>query len=119
MLILELIDAAKVLVRFGAILGIFLGLIVTVWYGYNIVLRLSQPLPVINIYDAILFIISFISIGLSYLIYSRYYIHIDDKPFETAIIIVLLGLFIAIGTWIIGGLIILLGGVIILIDEIA
>jgi hypothetical protein len=114
---MELLDAAKALVKFGAILGIVLGLFSVFYWTYFIVIGASSPLFAVNFYEVLLFSLSLIAIGLSYYVLTRVPQRLEDDPWQSGVYLIGMGIFIAIGAWGIAGLLIVIGAVFILMDE--
>ena len=117
MCILELVEAAEHLVRFGAILGIVLGLISTFFWVYVVLLGLGPPSFAVNFYEVLMLIASLSALFLSYLVLSRFPQYIESDPSRSAIYLVILGIVIAIGSWGIAGLLIVISAILILIEE--
>jgi hypothetical protein len=116
-LLLELIEAAEYLVRIGSILGIVLGLISGFFWGYVVLLGIGPPYFAVNIYEILMLIASLFAIFFSYFVLSRFPKRIETNPFRSALHLVGLGIVIAIGSWGLAGLLIVIGAVLILIDE--
>ncbi|MHA2428212.1 MAG: hypothetical protein ACXADB_09335 [Candidatus Hermodarchaeia archaeon] len=114
---MELLDAAKALVKFGAILGMVLGLISVFYWAYFIVIGASSPFFTLNFYEVLLFILSLIAIGLSYYVLTRVPQRLEVDPWQSAFYLIGMGILIAIGAWGIAGLLIVLGAVFILMEE--
>ena len=114
---MDLVDAAKGLVKFGSILGIVLGLFSVFYWAYFIVLGASSPFFALNFYEVLLFILSLIAIGLSYYVLTRFPQRLEVDPWRSALYLIGMGVLIAIGAWGIAGLFIVIGGVFILMVE--
>lgn len=114
---MELLEVADHLVKFGAILGIVLGLISTFFWAYVILLGLGLPVFAVNFYELFMLVVSLIALLLSYFVMSRFSQQIDADPSRWALYLVGLGIIIAIGSWGVAGLLIVVGAILILIDE--
>jgi hypothetical protein len=62
-------------------------------------------------------IASILALALSYLILNRFSQRLETDPMRSALYLVGLGIIIAIGAWGIAGLLLVIGAVLILIDE--
>ena len=114
---MELVDAAKLLLRLGAILGIFLGIISMVFWINLIFLRSFAPVISVNIFEVLMFTASLIAVIACYFIIARFEPRWEDDPFRAGLILIALGIIVAIGAWGIAGLLLVISGVLILIDE--
>ncbi len=114
---MELLEVADHLVKFGAILGIVLGLISTFFWAYVILLGLGLPVFAVNFYELFMLVVSLSALLLSYFVMSRFSQQIDADPSRWALYLVGLGIIIAIGSWGVAGLLIVVGAILILIDE--
>ena len=114
---MELLDAAKVLVKLGAILGMVLGLFSVFYWAYFIVIGASSPFFAVNFYEVLLFTLSLIAIGLSYYILTRGPQRLEDEPWRSAIYLIGMGILIAVGAWGIAGLLIVIGAVVVMMEE--
>ncbi len=115
--ILELMDAAQTLLRYGALLGIVLGLFSTLFWLYTLIIRAFSPFFSLSLIDLFMFGMSLLAIILSYFVLNRIPQKIEDDPLRTALLIFILGVFIAIGSWGIAGLIIIISALFIFINE--
>lgn len=114
---MELIEAANHLIKFGAILGLVLGLVSFLFWIYVIILGLGPPIFAVNVFDILLASASIATILISYYILTRFPLRIQEDPARSAVFLILLGIVIAIGAWGIAGLLIAIGAVLILIEE--
>ena len=114
---MDIRDIAKLLVRIGAFLGMLLGIFATAWLLWLFVLKIMQPVSSINIFEIAFIIFGAVAITLSYLVYTRYLPSIDQDPFGTGTYFIVFGILIAIGAWGIGGLLIVIGGFLLIVEE--
>ncbi len=114
---MELMKAAENLVKYGAILGLVLGLLSTLFWGYVILIGIGPPFFVVNYYEIFMVIVSLAAMLLSYLVLTRFPHQIEADPSRAALFLIGLGIIIAIGSWGVAGLLLVIGGVLILIDE--
>ncbi len=117
MLQLDLIESAQTLIKFGAILGMVLGLLSMLFWLFSILLRFGLPFFLVNIFDSVLLAMSVLAIILSYYILTRFSSRLEEDPSHNALILIGLGILVAIGSWGIAGLLIIIGAVFILIEE--
>jgi hypothetical protein len=114
---MDLIEAANHLVKFGAILGIALGLLSLLYWAYIIMVGLMPPYFGINFYELFMMSISLVTIFLAYYVLTQFPQRIEVDPSRSALYLVGLGIIIAIGSWGLTGLLIVIGAVLILVDE--
>ena len=114
---MELMDAAISLQRYGALLGIVLGLISVIFWGYIVFIGMSPPFFVVNIYEIFLLVISFLAMIFSYVVLTRFPQRVEEDPSRNALFLIGIGFIIAFGAWGIAGLLIVLSAVLILMDE--
>lgn len=110
-------DAAQTLIKFGAIFGLVLALVSTFYWLSIILVRMGFLLVSINIYDALMIGFSLVAIFLCYVIFTRFPQRIEEEPSRSALYLVGLGIVIAVGAWGIAGLLIIIGAILVLIDE--
>lgn len=110
-------DAAQTMLRYGAILGIVLGLFSTLYWLYILVIRATSPFSSLSLVDLFMFVMSLLAIILSYFVLNRIPSKIEDDPLRTALIIFILGILIAIGAWGIAGLVLIISAFFIFISE--
>ena len=114
---MDLMRAAQNLAKVGALLGIVLGLFSLLFWSYTIFSRTGFLLWAINLLDAVMAVMSVLAIVASYFIYSRFSTRIAEDAFNFGLILIGLGIIIAIGAWGIAGILVVLSGVLILVDE--
>ncbi|TRO56295.1 hypothetical protein E2P64_06110 [Candidatus Bathyarchaeota archaeon] len=114
---MELIEAAEYLVRVGAILGLVLGLLSSLYWGFIVLLGFAPPYLAVNVYEILMLIVSILALGFCYTILSRFLQWLQADPMRAALYLIGLGIIVAIGAWGIAGLLIVIGAVLILIDE--
>ncbi len=114
---MDLNETAHTLIKIGAILGIVLGLFSTLFWLYTVIVRMGLPLFLVNVYDLIMLFMSILAIGLCYFIFNRISQFLEADPTRTAIYLIILGIVVAIGALGIAGLLLILGAVLILIEE--
>ncbi|MFX1566237.1 MAG: hypothetical protein ACFFCH_09620 [Promethearchaeota archaeon] len=114
---MELTEVADHLIKFGAILGIVLGLVSFLFWIYIILLGLGPPFFAVNFYDLFMVSTSLLSIVIGYYVLTRFPHRISEDPARSAIYLILLGIVVAFGAWGIAGLLIAIGAVLILIEE--
>lgn len=114
---MDLIEAANRLLQFGAILGMVLGLLSTLFWAYFIIIGLGPPFFVVNLFEVFLVIFSVAALLLSYFVLTRFPERIRLDPSRSALYLVGLSFIIAIGSWGIAGLLIVIGAILVLIDE--
>jgi hypothetical protein len=114
---MDLIESAQTLVKFGAILGMVLGLLSMLFWLFTILLRFCLPFFLVNVFDSVLFMMSIFAILISYYILTRFSPRLEEDPSHNALILVGLGILVAIGSWGIAGLLIIIGAVLVLIEE--
>ena len=115
--IMDLVRTALNLAKVGALLGIALGLFSMLFWAYVIFSRTGFLLWAINLLDVGMAVTSLLAIIASYFIYSRISNRISEDAFNAGLVLVGLGILIAIGTWAIAGVIIVVSGVLLLIEE--
>jgi hypothetical protein len=103
--------------RTGAILGIALGGLSTLFWGNLILVRSLAPVFSVNLFELLLFLVSIGAIISCYYLYTRFSSRIENDPSNAGLVLVGLGIFVAIGSWGIAGLLLVISGVLILIDE--
>ncbi|MFX0079773.1 MAG: hypothetical protein ACFE8O_11095 [Candidatus Hermodarchaeota archaeon] len=103
--------------RFGSILGIVLGSLSTMFWGYLIFVRFLAPLFSVNLFELLLLLVSVGSIITCYCLYTRFPPRIESDPSNAGLVLVGLGIFVAIGSWGVAGLLLVISGILILIDE--
>jgi hypothetical protein len=114
---MDLMKAAQNLAKVGALLGIVLGLFSALFWAYVIFSRTGLLLWAINLLDAGMGLMSVIAIFASYFVYSRVSERIVEDAFNNGLVLVGLGILIAIGAWGIAGIVLVISGVLILIEE--
>ncbi|MFX1318413.1 MAG: hypothetical protein ACFE9O_04655 [Promethearchaeota archaeon] len=114
---MELIETAGYLVRVGAILGLVLGLLSSLYWGYTVLLGIGPPYLAVNVYEILMLIISIFALGICYFILNRFPQWFQVDPMRAALYLVGLGIIVAIGAWGIAGLLLVIGAILILIDE--
>ncbi|MDO8056413.1 MAG: hypothetical protein Q6361_06085 [Candidatus Hermodarchaeota archaeon] len=114
---MDLVRTALNLAKVGALLGIALGLFSMLFWAYVIFSRTGFLLWAINLLDVGMAVTSLLAIIASYFIYSRISNRISEDAFNAGLVLVGLGILIAIGTWAIAGVIIVVSGVLLLIEE--
>ncbi|MFX1576890.1 MAG: hypothetical protein ACFFCF_06925 [Promethearchaeota archaeon] len=114
---MDLIEAANRLLKFGSILGMVLGLLSTLFWVYFIIIGLGPPFFVVNLYEVLLAIFSVAALLLSYFVLTRFPGRIRLDPSRSALYLVGIGFIIAIGSWGIAGLLIVIAAILVLIDE--
>ena len=114
---MDLMRVAQNLANVGSLLGIVLGLFSTLFWSYIILSRTGFLLWAINLLDAGMCIMSILAIVASYFVYSRISDRIAEDALNAGLLLVGLGIVIAIGTWGIAGIIVVVSGVFVLIEE--
>lgn len=103
--------------RSGAILGLVLGLLSTLFWGYLIFVRSLAPVFSVNLFELLMLLVSVGAIIICYYLYTRFPPRIESDPSNAGLVLVGLGIIVAIGSWGVAGLLIVLSGIFILIDE--
>ncbi|MDO8123648.1 MAG: hypothetical protein Q6364_04645 [Candidatus Hermodarchaeota archaeon] len=103
--------------RCGSILGIVLGVLSTLFWGNLIFVRSLAPVFSVNLFELFLLLVSIGAIISCYYLYTRFPPRIENDPSNTGLVLVGLGIFVAIGSWGIAGLLLVISGILILIDE--
>ena len=103
--------------RFGSIFGIVLGLLSTLFWGNLIFVRSLAPVFSVNLFELLLLLASIGAIITCYYLYTRFPPRIESDPSNAGLILVGLGIFVAIGSWGVAGLLLVISGILILIDE--
>ncbi|MFX1300057.1 MAG: hypothetical protein ACFFAL_00710 [Promethearchaeota archaeon] len=114
---MDLIDTARLLMRWGSILGIVLGVLSALFWGNLILVRSLAPLFSVNLFELLLFLVSIGAIISCFYIYTRFPHRLENDPSNTGLVLVVLGIFVAIGSWGVAGLLLVISGILILIDE--
>ncbi len=103
--------------RSGSILGIILGVLSTLFWGNLIFVRSLAPVFSVNLFELLLLLVSIIAIISCYYIYTRFPTRIENDPSNAGLVLVGLGILVAIGSWGVAGLLLVISGILILIDE--
>jgi len=114
---MELTEAAEYLIRVGAILGLVLGLLSSLYWGFIVLLGIGPPYLAVNVYEILMLIVSILALGFCYTILSRFPHWLQADSMRAALYLIGLGIIVAIGAWGIAGLLLVIGAVLILIDE--
>jgi hypothetical protein len=114
---MDLMKAAHNLAKVGALLGIVLGLFSTLFWSYVVLSRTGFLFWAINLLDAGMAIMSILAVIASYFVFSRISNRIDEDTFNAGLLLVGLGVVIAIGAWGIAGIVVVVSGVLLLIEE--
>jgi hypothetical protein len=103
--------------RSGAILGMVLGLLSTLFWAYLIFVRSLAPVFSVNLFELFMLLVSVGAIITCYYLYTRFPPRIESDPSNTGLMLVGLGIFVAIGSWGVAGLLLVISGILILVDE--
>ena len=103
--------------RIGAILGMVLGALSTLFWAYLIFVRSLAPVFSVNLFELFMLLVSVGAIFACYYLYTRFQPRIESDPSNAGLVLVGLGIFVAVGSWGIAGLLLVISGILILIDE--
>jgi len=103
--------------RTGAILGMVLGLLSTLFWANLIFVRALAPVFSVNLFELLMLLVSVGAIITCYYLHTRFPPRIESDPSNAGLMLVGLGVFVAIGSWGVAGLLLVISGILILIDE--
>ena len=109
-------DTAKLLVRIGAILGIILGIASAAIYGLWLATDLAWG-SFSFVFDAAFLAMGIVSIICAFIVYTKYLPQMETDPKSIVIYLIIFGILMMFGTWGIGGLLVLIGGILILVES--
>jgi len=112
-------ETAKLLVKYGALLGIILGIVAIAFAGLSIITTIAfwswwgfSIIPFIASIG-----LGILSVICSFLVYTVYYPKLDKDPKGNAIYLIIFGILMMIGAWGIGGLLVLIGAILIFVEQ--
>ncbi|MFX1563438.1 MAG: hypothetical protein ACFFDP_09040 [Promethearchaeota archaeon] len=112
-------ETAKLLVRYGALIGIILGIVAIAFSGLSLVASIAfwawwgfSIIPTVASIG-----LSVLSVICSFLVYTVYYPKMDKDPKGIAVYLIIFGILMMIGAWGIGGLLVLIGAILIFLDQ--
>ncbi|MFX0169587.1 MAG: hypothetical protein ACFE89_09580 [Candidatus Hodarchaeota archaeon] len=114
---MDLIRTSRTLAKVGGLLGIVLGIFSAIFWIYIIISRTGFLLWAINLLDATMSVMSVLAILAGYYVYNKASGQISENPFNFGLLLVGLGIIVAIGAWGFAGLLVVISGVLILIEE--
>lgn len=116
---MEYFETAKLLVKYGALLGIIFGFVAIAFSGLSIITTIAfwywwgySIIPSIASIG-----LGILSIICSFLVYTVYYPKLETDPKGTAIYLIIFGILMMIGAWGIGGLLVLIGALLIFFEQ--
>ena len=114
---MELTETAEYFLKFGSLLGVILGLLSLFFWAYLVLLGVGPPYMIVNFYEILMVMASLGAIVVSYVLLTRFPQRLKMDPSRNALYLIGLGVLVAFGSWGIAGLLIVIGAVLILIDE--
>lgn len=108
-------ETAKLLVRFGALLGIILGIVAIALSGLALIISLTWW-AIFGFFDIMWIGLGVMSVICAFLVYTVYYPKMDEDPKGIAIYLIIFGVLMMIGAWGIGGLLVLIGGILVFVE---